>query len=1435
MLDEFHPYVGPRPFESKLEDQRRFFGRDREVNEVASLIISHPVTLVYAQSGAGKTSLMNARLIPLLEAKGFEVLPRPRMRDELPDEIRPDNVFSFNALKTWAGEKADASELASMSLADFLKERTHFTDSEGRSLPRITIFDQFEELFTFHQDYWPHRRAFFEQVRAALDQDRLLRVVFVMREDYIAELDPFELILPERFRTRFRLERLRPKAALSAVTGPLTVSSLSVHREFAPGVAEKLIDSLLEIPNKVDVAGNPLKGEFVEPVQLQVVCQSLWDNLGKSDKQITEAHLKQFGDVTQALTKFFETSLSEAVSEANKRKRHDEPELHEGTLRGWFDRTLITETGKRSTVFRGNRFTEGIPNAAVDVLEAKHLLRAELRDGERWYELSHDRFLHPIRDSYKRWLLEQPGAEQTRLRLEEKAAAWYGSAKAPDLLLNAGEVLEARRWLDSPDSAGVAYSDKLLAFVNASEAAIERAERERDRELAIERQRRMRQLKLGFVGLSILLFLMAGVTAFAFQQKGAAVSARAEAETQRREALRQRDLAVLASAEATQGRKDAEEQRGFAIEAKAQAEQQADIAEAAKAEAASAAATAKFEAEAARQAETLEAGQRRLAESRVIASVASNVLSQPFFDPEVSALLGLEAAELAPSGQALDVLRSSLAQMSHTRARLAAHNETVNTVAFNADGKRLVTASNDGTVRVWDADGRALAVLAAEGVVEAAVVSPDGKFILATQNQTSSRDIQRSAQLKTRSVSRTLNVWDAATLTLLVRLDAGKLEQSVPISDRDDVEKRDIVFSRDGKLVLIFGEADIRAWEVGTWRMAPGFPRSGEVVGSDSRLENAAISPDGKYALLRSSDFIRKLVVMELSSGKQVGQIDELAAISSAAFSPNSKLIATVSKDSVSVWEWATGRALLNHVGEPNMTGVSGVTFSHDSQFIVTKTNNGTARIWNVTPDDSPLAMGLPPVGLSGHTGSIVSAVFSPDGALVLTASLDGTARLWDAKTGASLAELRGHTAALTEATFSPDGSIIATASADKTARIWNTLGEPGVLQIAGQDAVFSPGGTYVAAKTEGGFAVWDVKTGLKLWSRDCAPRIRRESFSPDDNYLTAICRSEQRSLAYIFKTRTGDVAAALPVGYVAVSDDAIFSPDGKHVLTFRDRSGTIWDLNGKTLASFVSRTNTITAVFSPDGKFVLGATGDEVVQIWDARTGKELESSPNVTDRPQSFAFFSPDGNYVASISAQLVYVWKRGTDKYLTLDCGDRPVDEGEGVVPGVNSRSFSPDSKLIVTPCENDSACVWDLETGMVKATLAKHTGEVIATEFSPDGRSVVTSSNDGTARVWRTGTWQSVAVLRGHNNAVYSATFGGSGGSSVLTSSSDGTSRVFQSETFATLDELKALAPQRITRRPQELTVEERERYLSDLGLGEQAKASRPLRRRRTQSR
>jgi hypothetical protein len=140
--DSKNPYVGPRPFE--LHERQLFFGRDWEAEELVALIVAHPVVLFYAQSGAGKSSLLNARIVPKLEAEeGCEVLPVARVRGDIPVGIQAEqieNLYAFNALLNWTEETAVTPEqLVNLSLAEFLNHLPHRSDKEGYPALRILI------------------------------------------------------------------------------------------------------------------------------------------------------------------------------------------------------------------------------------------------------------------------------------------------------------------------------------------------------------------------------------------------------------------------------------------------------------------------------------------------------------------------------------------------------------------------------------------------------------------------------------------------------------------------------------------------------------------------------------------------------------------------------------------------------------------------------------------------------------------------------------------------------------------------------------------------------------------------------------------------------------------------------------------------------------------------------------------------------------------------------------------------------------------------------------------------------------------------------------------------------------------------------------------------------------------------------------------------
>jgi hypothetical protein len=375
------PYVGPRPF--TREDRGSFFGRDAEVDRLVSEVISSPTLVIYSVSGAGKTSLLAAGLRPALRDQGFETLPTIRFagRAELPN-VR--NVFTHMTLRSLAQSDSQDPDLRWLAdpdatLAGALASIPPGEDADGFPQPRALVFDQFEELFTLHDERWPDRRACLAQVSEALEQEPELRVVFALREEYLAQFGEHAGELP---RTRFHLERLRHEAALRAVTCPLE----GTRRAFGEGVAESLVSDL---QGMYEGPHGEMRGEFVEPLHLQVVCRQLWSGLDEDTTVITAEHLDVYGNVDEALTSYYDEAIAAAAAAAR---------VPDWKVRQGVEKLFVTTSGTRAIVFeREAEATLGA--AAIAELGRLHVVRTEWRAGAAWLELAHDRLIAPIRNS----------------------------------------------------------------------------------------------------------------------------------------------------------------------------------------------------------------------------------------------------------------------------------------------------------------------------------------------------------------------------------------------------------------------------------------------------------------------------------------------------------------------------------------------------------------------------------------------------------------------------------------------------------------------------------------------------------------------------------------------------------------------------------------------------------------------------------------------------------------------------------------------------------------------------------------------------------------------------------------------------------------------------------------------------------------------------
>ena len=392
------PYIGARYFQSTEKDILRFHGREKEVRKLLSIIVAKQVLVIYGRSGAGKTSLINAALIPQLEKRGFDVMqPVARVRGQVSQHLRAsadiNNIYMLNLFISQAHVDTEPLRYARTKLIDFLRERQNSEQSATQSTLRILFIDQFEELFTTYPERWQDRNDFFHQIAEALESDPWLRVVLILREDYLARLLSYANLMPGELRTQFSLERLTRSQAEIAIVKPL--EHTRGNRHFSQQGLNKFLDNLMAIREKWN-GEEQIIGfeEYVEPVILQVVCENLWESLPEQVVEISEFEVEDHARVLNALINFYERCLRVSAKELGGNG-------NTGKIRKWIANNLITSGHTRSTIYRdpNQDSIENMPNRVIEKLVDLHLLRSERRAKGQWFELVHDSLVNPILES----------------------------------------------------------------------------------------------------------------------------------------------------------------------------------------------------------------------------------------------------------------------------------------------------------------------------------------------------------------------------------------------------------------------------------------------------------------------------------------------------------------------------------------------------------------------------------------------------------------------------------------------------------------------------------------------------------------------------------------------------------------------------------------------------------------------------------------------------------------------------------------------------------------------------------------------------------------------------------------------------------------------------------------------------------------------------
>ena len=741
----------------------------------------------------------------------------------------------------------------------------------------------------------------------------------------------------------------------------------------------------------------------------------------------------------------------------------------------------------------------------------------------------------------------------------------------------------------------------------------------------------------------------------------------------------------------------------------------------------------------------------RTATSRALAVEA---LLRADSDPELSVLLGVEAARLGRTPEAEEALRRAVSQLQ-SRGSLRLGRKPVAHVSVH--GPDLVLASGgDGTLKVWDGKARKTEDTGIRGAdVVAAELSPDGGRILVGQAEAAfiaevkSKD---NVQLETSELGGagwTLDgnvVYGLEGANRVVRWDAESGARIGPVLGGGRGNVVGASADRSGRrVVAVYEDGRVRAWDgMERPRELPSFRLARRGV------TDVEIAESGRFAVGTGGEASPPVWDLRTGERRFVLRGHELPVLDTS-ISADDKLIVTGAHDNKArVWSAESGRPL--RVLRGHGDSVTQVAFSRDGRRVLTVSNDETARVWSVATGET-LAV------LRGHRGDVVTADLAADGRYVVTGGRDGTVRLFEASPGRTLASLP-HEGAIEAATLDPTGKFVASSGPDR-------------LQFAEADT-----GTIVSR---------DKATILtEAPTLDLAFDPKRRWFAVGDGLLAAAFDLESGDFTYLTHDQ--------------VVSSVAWSRDGRRVASAtRDGAVAIHDpaKMDEPLERFSPGGDLFAVRFTPDGRRLVTVDYTGRATLLDAGTGRvidTLEGGPGAAGMD-----LSPDGRTVAIAGSDTkARLWRPGAR-------GKPRELEHKAYVTSVR---FSRDGSQLATASGDGTARVWDVATGRVTHTLRRHTEPVQDVDFSPDGRFLMSAGADRQVLIWDLSSGRVVSVFGGYDGRVMRARFSRDG-SKVLTVPEEGAAAVFACDACGPLDQVIERARRLVGR---SLTEEERERFL-----------------------
>ena len=1054
------PYKGLASFDDSDADAGLFFGRDREREIICANLMASKLTVLYGDTGVGKSSVLRAGVARTLRSEG--------------DPLR---VVVFD---TWKDDPAGGLATAVAAAAN-IEPRVSLADTLEACSARLAddvyvILDGVEEYFLYHEgEHEPG--TFFVQFPEAVQRPGL-RVSFLLavREDALAKLDRFKPSIPNLFGNYLRLAHLDRRAARSAIVGPVehynTLVGPSQQMEIEPALVDGVLDEVRAGRVDLGQAGRGVIArdedeDRIEAPYLQLVMTRLWEaevdagshvlrastlaELGGAG-EIVRVHLDRALEPLTVEQKDIAASIfNHLVTPSGAKIAHAAPDLarYAGVSEAELEPVLATLVTER--ILRPAAADGGAPRYEIyhDVLGEAVLAWRSGHEGER--ELAEER--------------ERAGRRQRRLLAALGVGGVLLAAMAGVTTYALTQRSDARsqarnaqaRQLDSAAVTQLTIDPELSLLLAARAARLtpgQQTEETLRTAFIFSRQRGTlvaggpvstaryspdgkQILTASADGLARLYDSSTRALARSFDHGAPVLDAAISPDGAKVLTGGADGTAKLWGADA--GRLLATFRHGAPVRA------------------------ASFDATGARM---LTAGGRTvkiwgLAEGLVASIPWSTRVTSAAFAPDGRGVIvfgddttarlydsrtgklvrsfdqvgRVTSAVFAPTGGLLvttganetaRIWRVGDGTLLHT---LKGHRGSVLDAAFSPGGSKLATASADGTGRIWDVrTGISLAtVLGHKGLVNAVAFSPDGNFVV-----TGSTDL-------TARVS---------------KADSGE-GRALLAGHGDSVNSA--VFSPDGSAVLTASDdGTTRIWDpaiqpkLGVLHRAGGPVVSAAYIGRGDAVLVAG--PGSRARVIRTAD------------GRVLRTIDANGPVSAVAASPDGKRVAVAAGRTVTI-TGPDGKVTLVHP-DP----VTSVAFAPDGRTVATGGTHGAVRLWS--SDGTLLRV------LRGHTGAITDVAVSPDGERVATSSRDATARIWNVETGASSPPLVGHRDDVLSVAWSPDGRSLVTGSRDHVPRLWDT--ETGALvQVlrwhfgAVADASFSPDGRWILTAGPATVGLW--------------------------------------------------------------------------------------------------------------------------------------------------------------------------------------------------------------------------------------------------------------------------------------------------------------------------------------------------------------------------